>query len=148
MVVLAQSVDYFPLEGFNHVKILVYLSLICVLSGVLWLLICGYLPCYSNNNFEKNESHQLGCVWNAFMYFLMHALHVPNACMFLFACIFVGNIIVSYVYVRSRLKLKDLQCFSLCSGLWDVVLHFCCKGKSIINTSEKYEFKVWKIYNI
>ena len=48
MAALAQAMDCFPLEGFNHENIVVYRSLICFVSGVLWCLIYGYLPCYFN----------------------------------------------------------------------------------------------------
>ena len=48
VVMMGQVVDCFPLKDFNHVKILVHWSLIRVVSSVIWLLICEYLPCYFN----------------------------------------------------------------------------------------------------
>ena len=48
VVALAQAMYCFPLEGFNHVKILVYWSLIFFVSDFLWCSIFVDLPYYFN----------------------------------------------------------------------------------------------------
>ena len=51
---------------------------------------------------KTDESSQSIGLWNALMHFSMHALHVPNASMFLSICIFFIKTIVSYAYAWPR----------------------------------------------